>query len=159
MKKYLGKTWAKVLVMIILILAVLITLAGAFLLYISTELGEEGLKKNFYTVCCDTYAAWLFSQEGGITADPALMEGGNMQYAIAECEDGDPHKIDMSNPDVFLYRSPGYSDYMGFFMGYDGFHYSFRTDSFINAWLYGVRLDEERHISSSVKDKYLKVYA
>ena len=158
MKKYLGKTWAKVLAMIILILAVLMTLSGAFLLFISTELGEEGLKKNFYTVCCDTYSAWLFSQEGGITKDPALLEGGNMQYAIAECEDGDPHKLDMSNPDVFLYKSPGYSDYMGFFMGYDGFNYSFRTDSFINAWLYGVRIDDERHISSSVEDKYYVVF-
>ncbi|MBR2752110.1 MAG: hypothetical protein IKE02_00090, partial [Lachnospiraceae bacterium] len=163
MKKYLGRTWAKILAMILLIFAIFMTAFGTFLLILNAEIGEAGLERHFYTICGNSYSAWLFSQEGGIMGDPAMLEGSNMEYAIAESKDGNPNSLDMTDPNVFLYHTPGYKDYINVFVGNDAYDYDYRIDSFPGAWLHGVRpYGEDFYYDDSgagaVEDKYYIIF-
>ena len=163
MKKYLGRTWTKFLAMILLILAVFMSCFGTFLLILSAEVGEAGLERYFYSICGDTYSAWLFSQEGGITKNPAMLEDSNMEYAIAESKDGNPQSLDLTDPAVFLYKTPGYKNYIGYFVGSPDYYYSIRIDSFLGAWFYGVHINGERFDDplfdgSALEDKYYIVF-
>ncbi len=160
MKKYTGYTWAKVVVMILLVIGLIMTFSGGMLLMLKGKGAEDDLDENAYMICGNTYAAKLLSQRGGVSADPSMLTKvtNNMEYGViledASAENGtDVENMDFSNESLYLYKSPGFTgDYLSYYVGYEGYEYYYNDRSFLEAFLSGERISDMR--SSNSQDRF-----